>query len=78
MNKIQKIRKEQNFQVTDRISVKLEKKDWLEPVVKNYFDYICTEILAEELIFQKSIKKGLEADVNDMAVKVLINRINHN
>jgi isoleucyl-tRNA synthetase len=49
VNRIQTIRKEQNFEVTDKINVIVEKNNELNLAIQNNFAYICTEILAESL-----------------------------
>jgi len=49
VNRIQNIRKEKGFEVTDRISVKLTNNDLLRRSVTSNFDYICNEILASSL-----------------------------
>jgi isoleucyl-tRNA synthetase len=52
VNRIQNIRKEKQFEVTDKISVILEKNNELEVAVNSNFDYICSETLSESLDFQ--------------------------
>src|SRR3546814_18657828 len=45
VNRIQNLRKEKGFEVTDRISVKLEDEEMVKNAVKNNLAYICGEIL---------------------------------
>ncbi len=49
VNRIQNIRKESGFEVTDRICLEIEKIDFLNQVIENNFSYICSETLAESL-----------------------------
>ena len=49
VNRIQNIRKDKNFNVTDRISVKLQSDPTVEKAVANFGDYIKTEVLADTL-----------------------------
>ena len=49
VNRIQNIRKEKQFKVTDKIRVIIEKNNNLEAAVKKNYDYICAEILASSL-----------------------------
>ena len=49
VNRIQNIRKEKDFEVTDNIIVEIQYDDLLKQVIEMYHDYICTEILAKEL-----------------------------
>ena len=49
VNRIQNIRKDKGFEITDRISVRIKGPESIHRSVKNNFDYIRTEILATEL-----------------------------
>jgi isoleucyl-tRNA synthetase len=49
VNRIQNLRKDKNFEVTDRIRVKISANDRLTSAVNNNFDYICSETLATTL-----------------------------
>ncbi len=49
VNRIQNIRKDKGFEVTDRISVKIKNDRSISDSVKNNLNYICTEILASSL-----------------------------
>ncbi|MDR2556167.1 MAG: class I tRNA ligase family protein, partial [Bacteroidales bacterium] len=51
INRIQNLRKEKDFEVTDRIIVDIAVSDSLKPAVKQNIDYICSEILAKEFNF---------------------------
>jgi isoleucyl-tRNA synthetase len=55
INRIQNIRKEQDYEVTDKIRVKVEKLNYLESAIHNNLSYICAEILAESLILVDKI-----------------------
>jgi isoleucyl-tRNA synthetase len=50
VNRIQNIRKDKGFDVTDKISVRIQNKDLIIKPVKNNLNYICNEILAETLV----------------------------
>ncbi len=49
INKIQNLRKESNFEVTDRIYIKIEKHDFYNQAVENFRDYISNQTLGESL-----------------------------
>lgn len=51
INRIQNLRKDKDFEVTDRIAVTLTKHSELENAVRNNFEYICSETLATGLQF---------------------------
>ena len=56
VNRIQNIRKEKQFEVTDKIIVTIEKNNDLESVVKQNYSYIRAEILSDSLEFTKNIE----------------------
>jgi isoleucyl-tRNA synthetase len=49
INRIQNLRKEKDFEVTDKIRVKVEKNSALDKAIELNFTYICSETLAESL-----------------------------
>ena len=58
VNRIQNIRKDKNYEVTDKIVVVVEKHDGIVNAIQNNFSYICSEILAASL----TITEQLSAD----------------
>ncbi len=73
VNKIQRYRKDSNFNVTDRISISIEKQPQIDSTIIHYKDYICAEILADELQLVDSLDNGESFEVNDFSVKAIIN-----
>ncbi|MBI9039458.1 MAG: isoleucine--tRNA ligase [Bacteroidales bacterium] len=65
VNRIQNIRKDLNFEVTDKISVEIEKKEFINSAVKENFSYICSETLAESLNFVDKID-----DENKLSIEI--------
>jgi isoleucyl-tRNA synthetase len=49
VNKIQNIRKESNFDVTDRINITIEKADEFNEALIAFKDYICAQTLANSI-----------------------------
>ncbi len=74
VNRIQKIRKDSDFALTDRINVTIEMNELLKSALDNYNYYICKEILANNLKFSTEIVDGTEIEVNNQQLKVLINK----
>ena len=72
VNRIQNIRKESGFDVTDKIKVKLQKNGILEQAVNKNLSYIKSETLTEDLIFEENILKGTEIEFDDIKTKILI------
>ena len=70
VNRIQNIRKDNGFNLTDRIDVSVLENGGLQPSLIQYKDYICAEILADSLAFLPVLDTGIEIEVNDISLKV--------
>jgi isoleucyl-tRNA synthetase len=76
VNRIQRIRKDYDFDVTDKILINVIKNNIIEEAIKNNLTYICNETLAEDLIFS-SIENinYVEIDlVENISCKVMIKK----
>ncbi len=49
VNRIQNLRKDKGFEVTDKINLKIEKNPEISGAIQNNYDYICSETLTESL-----------------------------
>ncbi len=58
VNRIQNIRKDKQFEVTDKINVKIEKNNGLISAVKKNYSYICSETLADSLELVESLNES--------------------
>jgi isoleucyl-tRNA synthetase len=74
VNRIQKIRKDSGFDVTDRIDVKVTASDGVKASLAKYNNYICAEILADSLEFQPELNDGLEIEINENPLKVVVSK----
>jgi len=74
VNRIQNIRKDSGFEVTDRITVYLQDNAVLEEAVKANEDYIKSETLTDELIFNDEVSNGTEIEFDDIKTLVLISK----
>ena len=72
VNRIQKIRKESGFDLTDRIEVKVAASNGLKNSLAQFNDYICAEILADKLELVPEIEDGTEIEINDISLKVIV------
>ncbi len=70
INKIQNIRKDSGFELTDRINVAVLENAGVQLSLIQYKDYICAEILADSLAFYPVLNEGVEIEVNDAILKV--------
>lgn len=74
VNRIQNIRKDSGFEVTDKIKVQLLRNEELELAVKNNENYIMSETLTQELIFEEKIENGIEIEFDDIKTMILISK----
>ena len=74
VNRIQKIRKDSGFELTDRIEVGVMAENGLKNSLAQFKDYICAEILADKLEFLTENNSGIEIEVNDIQLKVIVSK----
>lgn len=74
VNRVQKIRKDSGFELTDRIVVKLSEHGELKESIARFNNYICAEILADQLEMVSGLTEGTEVEVNDIPVKVFVSK----
>ncbi|PNQ74958.1 isoleucine--tRNA ligase [Hanstruepera neustonica] len=74
VNRIQNLRKDSGFEVTDRIDVQLQKEDSIVKAVNSNMDYIKAETLTEELEIMDQINNGIEIAFDDINTKLFIQK----
>jgi isoleucyl-tRNA synthetase len=74
VNRIQKIRKDSGFELTDRIDVRVQAPAELTNSLENFKTYICAEILAETLEFTTNIPEGVEVEINEQIIKLVVTK----
>lgn len=73
INKIQNIRKDSGFEVTDRIAVKIMKHELLDDAIRTHAGYISTQTLAAELELVDELNSGMSKNIEiDTGVETLI------
>jgi isoleucyl-tRNA synthetase len=74
INKVQSIRKDSGFELTDRIKVEVNENAALQESLIEFKDYICREILADSLEFVLT-SVGVNVEVNDVTLIVHVNKV---
>lgn len=74
VNRIQKIRKDSGFELTDRILVQVTEHQDLKQSIAQFNSYICAEILADNLELVPELPNGTEIEVNDIPLKVFVTK----
>lgn len=75
VNRIQNQRKDNNYEVTDKIVIQIQAIPALEPVIESFGQYICNETLAESISMIDSVPSAIEYEVNDLNVCMNIKKI---
>ncbi len=74
INRIQNLRKDSGFEVTDRIDVTLQKDDHVINAVNANMTYIKTETLTNELEIIDKLDNGIEITFDDVNTKLFIQK----
>jgi isoleucyl-tRNA synthetase len=74
VNRIQNLRKDSGFEVTDKIKVHLQTSDGLEKAVAANENYIKSETLTETLVFVDDLDTGTEIEFDNIKTRILISK----
>ena len=74
VNRIQNLRKDSGFDVTDKIDVKLLNNAHLQQAVASNLEYIKTETLTEELEIIDQVDNGIDIDFDTINTKLFIKK----
>jgi isoleucyl-tRNA synthetase len=77
VNRIQNIRKENGYDVTDKIRVQIEDHEFVREAVRRHSSYIGSQTLATKvtLINEFEGKNVREVDIEDVIVKIIIDKV---
>nr|WP_297162031.1 isoleucine--tRNA ligase [uncultured Dysgonomonas sp.] len=74
VNRIQNIRKSNGFDIVDRIKVKISDSEEINNAVKEYYDYIAGQVLADEITLEADID-GMEIDMDDFVLNISVDKV---
>jgi isoleucyl-tRNA synthetase len=74
VNRIQNMRKDAGFEVTDKIKVKIQKDGVVEHAVDGNYTYIKNETLATSLELVEKTDNGIEVDFDDVKTRLSIKK----
>ena len=74
VNRIQNIRKDSGFEVTDKIKVQLQRCGNLEAAISENENYIKSETLTETLVFEDRLNDGIEIEFDEIKTMILISK----
>lgn len=77
INRIQNIRKDSGFEVTDKIRVEIEQQEFVLPALKSFADYIASQTLAVKIegVPSPSGEFVVESEVDEQPVHIAVTKI---
>ncbi|GAB1357158.1 isoleucine--tRNA ligase [Cloacibacterium normanense] len=75
INRVQNLRKDKDFDLTDRISIRLEENCPFRKELTNNEQYICTEVLSDKIEFVISLANFEEIEIDEVKFNVNIEKI---
>ncbi len=74
VNRIQNIRKDSGFEVTDKIKVQIQRNGDLETAILNNEAYIKSETLTDLLVFVDELESGVAIEFDEITTRIAINK----
>ena len=74
VNRIQNIRKDSGFEVTDKVKIKMQQNSVIQDAVTANIDYIKAETLTETLEFVDVLENGTEIEFDDLVTKISVSK----
>ncbi|WP_337967646.1 isoleucine--tRNA ligase [uncultured Flavobacterium sp.] len=74
VNRIQNIRKDSGFEVTDKIKIQIMRSGILEDAILKNEDYVKSETLTDDLVFVDALENGTEIEFDDIKTLILISK----
>lgn len=74
VNRIQNLRKESGFEVTDKINIKILKDGLIEKAVENNREYVESETLTAQLDFEEQLEEGTQVAFDEVNTRLFIQK----
>jgi isoleucyl-tRNA synthetase len=74
VNRIQNLRKESGFEVTDKIDIKVLKDGFIEKAIESNMNYIKTETLTADLALEEQLEIGTKIVFDEVNTRLLIQK----
>jgi isoleucyl-tRNA synthetase len=75
VNRIQNLRKDSGFEVTDRINILLQEETLVTQTIQDNAEYIKAETLADTLVVSEKVTNGLEITFDNVTTYLSISKI---
>lgn len=75
INRIQNLRKESDFDVTDKIILYIGKHPETDSAVENFSAYIASQVLAEKIELTDQLENGKEVEIDEVKTSIKIEKL---
>lgn len=75
VNRIQNIRKAKNYEITDKITIKIEANEHTNDTITEFGSYISSQVLANSLAIVDTLTEHEELDFEDYTVRIWVEKI---
>lgn len=75
VKRIQNLRKESGFEITDRIAIHLTHSEYTDRAVNDYKDYICGQVLANTIDLSEHLQNPTILDFDEYTIQVEIEKV---
>jgi isoleucyl-tRNA synthetase len=75
VKRVQNIRKDTGFEITDRINLSVADDERVHEAVINFRDYICSQVLADSLTLDKNIVNGTDIDMEGYTIQIKVEKL---
>jgi len=75
VNRIQNIRKESGYEVTDRIEITMQSQESINNAVQENEQYIKDETLANHIYLTHQVADGIKIEFDDLTTTILVKKI---
>jgi isoleucyl-tRNA synthetase len=74
VNRIQNIRKESGFEVTDKIKVEIERHEMLEGAIADYGTYIAQQTLAHNIALVDAVQNPVAIEIDETPINIEVRK----
>ncbi|MGB1000139.1 MAG: isoleucine--tRNA ligase [Flavobacteriales bacterium] len=74
INRIQNIRKDAGFELTDNIDIQIEHQDLIADALAGFEAYIAKEVLAKQIELKPELEDGLDLIIDDLNLKIKVSK----
>lgn len=75
INRIQNLRKESDFDVTDKIILYIGKHPETDAAVENFSQYIASQVLADKIELTDCLENGKEVEIDEIKTSIKIEKL---